>query len=148
MRKLAFVLLAAAAVSSCKKSENNNTGTPMMNAKVDGATVTFGTPVAEKSTSSGVEAIEISSAATGNAIELYVQKNGSVTTGTYGGSSNASILLNSGTSVFSSFPQQPVITITAIDATHVEGTFSGVLSEMGSGQGTRTITEGKFYAKF
>jgi hypothetical protein len=151
MKKLVLFLIAAIVLMSCSKDEDNNTNNtaPFISAKVDGVQKNYLAPTAEKDTTSGIITIDIHSGytTTGDMIALLVSKAGSITTGTYNSASSAKVWIptpGAGAWVTTS---NVTVTITAIDATHIEGTFSGTLEPQGV-TGNKVVTEGKFYSKF
>ena len=147
MKKIAFVLLSAVVLLSCKKDEDNNTTSPYMTAKIDGVAKTYAPPTAEKDTTSGVVTIDVHSGSSGSEfLALVFSKNGGVTTGTYS-AGNATIFTPNAVSDMYATTTNCTITVTAIDATHVEGTFSGTLVSS-SGNPSKVVTEGKFHSKF
>ena len=147
MKKVLFALLATAALVSCEKDDKNE-GTPSMSAKIDGNTKTYASPVATKQTTGGIELITIAGETSAtDGITIEVEKNGAVTTGSYGGTTGGTLGMVAGPEYFLSGSDLVNVTITSIDASHVEGTFSGTLESISSTE-VKVISEGKFYAKF
>jgi hypothetical protein len=153
MKKLFFALMAVSVLVGCNKNEdndttNNNNGTPGMSAKIDGAAKTYGAPTINRQNSSGTDLIQISSAtAAGETIRVTVYKTGSITTGVYG-TGGADVFFM--TTAMEQFVASNIVnvTVTAIDANHIEGTFAGTAESNAGGGVTKAISEGKFYAKF
>ena len=149
MKKLAFVLLAATVLVSCKKSEDDQVPpltSPGVVAKVAGSSVDYGVPMAERQQSTGgTETIFVSAfTQSGNSIEISFSKDGGITTGTYGSANGAFIGISDGAGFYETGATVN-IQVTAIDATHIVGFFSGTA---GDGTTTKQVTEGKFYANF
>jgi hypothetical protein len=150
MKKLAFVLLAATVLVSCKKSDKEDQVPPLTSpgvvAKVAGSSVDYGVPMAERQQStSGTETVFLNaSTQSGNSIDISFSKDGGITTGTYGISNGAFIGISDGVSFYES-DATVNIQVTAVDATHIVGFFSATT---GDGTTTKQVTEGKFYANF
>ena len=152
MKKLAFVLLAATALVSCKKSDEVVQETPLtspgMQAKVGGTAINYGVPTAEKQQStSGTETVFISAFTTdGNSITLSLTKDGGITAGTYGAADGAVVGVSDPVNYYET-ENTVSIKITTVNATHIVGFFSGTGVDGATGA-TKAITEGKFYANF
>ena len=152
MKKLAFVLLAATVFVSCKKSDEV-TETPLtspgMTAKIGGTAINYGIPTAEKTAStSGMETVFIYAYdSTGNGIEISFSKQGGISTGTYSVTNGAFIGISDPNDYYET-SNTVNVKITAIDATHIVGFFSGTAEDPLGGPGTKTIADGKFYANF
>jgi hypothetical protein len=137
----------------CKKSDDTAADPPLtspgMQAKLDGTAVNYGIPNTEKQQSTdGTETIFISAfTADGNSVELSLSKSGGVTTGAYTSTEGAHIGVSDITDYYST-NKIVNITITAIDATHVVGSFTGEANNLTSGGMPKAVTEGKFYANF
>ena len=91
---------------------------------------------------------------TGNYIEIGLESNHNLTTKTYTQSADSSVLVdiyfqgvsnvNPYLSIYSS-TNPASITITHIDSTSIQGTFTGIIYDMGdSTQESKTVTNGKF----
>jgi hypothetical protein len=151
MKKLAFALLAATVLVSCKKSDEVNETpltSPGMVAKIGGTEINYGVPSAEKQEStSGTETVFVSAFTTdGNSVTLSLTKDGGINTGTYNAASGAVVGISDPVNYYET-ENNVSIKITSIDATHIVGFFSGTAVD-GTVGGTKTITEGKFYANF
>ena len=150
MKTLAFALLATVLMVSCNKSDKEDQIPPLTSpgvvAKIAGSSVDYGVPTAERQQStSGTETVFISAAnQSGNSIEISFSKDGGITTGTYGTANAAFIGISDGTNFYET-GSTVNIQITAVDATHIVGFFSGTASD---GTTTKQVTEGKFYANF
>lgn len=150
MKNLAFALLATILLVSCKKSDDEQKTPPLTSpgvvAKVAGSSVDYGVPTAERQQSTGgTETVFVSAfTQSGNSIEISFSKDGGITTGTYG-TANAAFFGISDQAGFYESDATVNIQVTAIDATHIVGFFSGTV---GDGTTTRQVTEGKFYANF
>jgi hypothetical protein len=150
MKRMLVVLVTTLILASCSKDDNNNNnqGTPGMTAKIDGSAKTYGVPVATRSSGSTNEYISISGAtSTGEGLSIFLAKNGTITTGSYNASMGQIVLVVSSSEQYATNGAMNV-TISAIDASHVEGTFAGTAEPNSSGGTSKSITEGKFYAKF
>lgn len=153
MKKLAFILLAATFMFSCKKSESIEDPpltSPGMMAKIAGTSINYGLPTVEKQASTtGNETVFITAFTTdGNSIEISFSKQGGITAGTYGVSNAAYIGISDGMSYYST-ANNVNIKIVAIDGTRIIGSFSGTAEDATTGSTlTRSISEGKFYANF
>ena len=149
MKKLAFALLAATIMVSCKKSEDpapTPLTSPGVVAKIAGSSIDYGVPMAERQQStSGTETVFISAATMdGKSIQISLSKDGGISVGTYGITNSAVVGIGDQTDFYET-DNTVNIQITAIDATHIVGFFSGTA---GDGTTTKAITEGKFYANF
>jgi hypothetical protein len=148
MKTLAFVLLAATVMVSCKKSEDQPSPltSPGVVAKIAGSQTDYGVPMAERQQSTGgTETIFISaSTQDGKSIEISLSKDGGIAAGTYGKSNSAFIGVSDGTDFYET-DNTVSVQVTAVDATHIVGFFSGTA---GDGTTNKAVTEGKFYANF
>ena len=153
MKKLFFVLLAATALASCKKSEDAVVDPPLtspgMTAKIDGTVINYSAPSSERQTSTdGTETIFLSAFTTeGHGIELSLSKVGGIAAGEYDSNNGANISISDATD-FCTTNKIVNIKITTIDANHVVGTFMGEANNMTSGGVPKSVTNGKFYANF
>ena len=148
MKKLAFVLLAATVMVSCKKSEDATPPltSPGVVAKIAGSPVDYGVPTAERTQSTGgTETIFVwANTSDGKSIEISLSKDGGIAAGTYGSSSAAHIAVGDGPDFYQTAGTVS-IQVTSIDANHIVGFFSGTASD---GTANKAVTEGKFYANF
>ena len=149
MKTLTFVLLAATVMVSCKKSEETQTPpltSPGVVAKIAGSSIDYGTPMAEREQStSGTETIFVSAATMdGKSIQISLSKQGGIAAGSYGVSNSAVISISDGIDFYETGTTVN-IQITAVDATHIVGFFSGTAE---NGTTNKTIADGKFYANF
>ena len=122
---------------------------PGMVAKLDGSLTTYGTPTVERQVSTdGTETIFVSAfTGDGASIEISLSKQGGISPDEYDAANAAHIGISSGTDYFST-NKIVNITITAIDDTHVVGTFMGEANNMTSGGVPKSVTGGKFYVNF
>lgn len=153
MKKLAFILMAATVMVSCKKSEVSNETPPLtspgMTAKISGTAINFGEPMAEKQMSTdGTETVFVSGYTTdGKSIDLSLSKAGGIAVGSYSAANFAVVGFSDGTTYYGT-TNTVNIKVTTIDATHIVGTFSGTAEDANGTNATKLITEGKFYANF
>jgi len=152
MKKLAFILMAATVMVGCKKSEITEAPpltSPGMIAKVGGTSIDYGTPMAEKQMSTGgTETVFISGFTTdGNSIEISLSKQGGITAGTYNATNAAFVGVSDGINSYGT-ANTVSIKITSFDATHIVGSFSGTAVDPNGGTGTKSVTEGRFFANF
>ena len=151
MKTIAFVLLAAIVVVSCKKSEIDELPpltSPGLVAKIGGNSVNYGVPMAERQVSTdGTETIFLSAfSGDGNSIEISLSKKGGITGGSYTASNAAFIGVSDGSSYYVT-GNNVSIKIISNDGLKVVGSFSGAAQDDVSGLST-SIVEGRFYANF
>jgi uncharacterized protein DUF6252 len=164
-----FLTASAVLLSACSSDDNNN-GTPVnpnpvpanasyVKGKVDGASFTsliFGTSTATCSrsgTGSGAYITILGGDMAANSITVYLH--GIATVGTHTVNSGTDSLLNyspgSGEFAYNTGncdAASGTINITAVDETHIEGTFSFVGKDTEDCSATKTITEGSFKGVF
>ena len=153
MKTIMFLLLACFAMVICNKSDDAVTDPPLtspgMIAKLDGVAVTYSTPTIERQVSTdGTETLFISAfTGDGSSIEISLSKQGGIAPDEYDSENAAHIGVSAGSDYFST-NKIVNITITAIDATHVVGTFMGEANNLTSGGVPKSVTGGKFYVNF
>ncbi len=155
MKTIGSLLLAMALFIGCKKSDSPPSIAAGMRAKVDGTMVNTNVAYAIRQSGGGGEGVLIfgMNATTGEEFRVVVAKLGTVAAGTYTtGMTGASVegaAVSYGTASDDWDTQNVVnVTITQINATTVQGTFSGV-AEPASGAGAnKAITEGSFNVNF
>lgn len=148
MKKLFLIAVITATLISCKKNNDDATSGPFLSAKVDGSGVSYGTLSAQKqSDNSGLQDIVITGTGNSQTIFVSITKQGGVTPGAYD-ATGSNITIMNGTSSAYSTNTAATVTVTAIDDTHIEGTFSGTAEDMMGTAASKTITEGKFNVKF
>ena len=150
MKRLALILMAAMFMFGCKKSETEipPLTTPGMEAKINGSSVDYGVPTGERQVSTtGTETVFVAAYNTnGNSIEISLSKQGGITTGSYNVSNSAFIGISNGSEYFET-GSSVNIKITSFTDTYIVGSFSGTVVDPLTG-GTKTVTEGRFYANF
>lgn len=147
LRKLLFVFVTVAALTSCKKDKGDSGYN--LSAKVDGNRVEFNTAVSASRSGDDV-IITGFGGSVGTpfpAFTIYLDDDAPIAAKTYtaaDGDATSIYAASSGQSSYSS-DDDFTVTVSSITSSEVKGSFSG---KVDNGSGIKTISEGTFSAKF
>ena len=148
LRKLLFVSIAVATLTSCKKDKND---APAYNlsAKVDGAKVDFNTAVSASRNGDDVIVMGLGGNASSPypSFNIFLDDDAAITTKAYTAADGDATIIYAAASGQATYSSDVdfTVTVSSITALEVKGTFSG---KVDNGSGNKIISEGTFTAKF
>lgn len=147
LRKLLFVLVTVATLTSCKKDKGE--AAHNLSAKVDGVKVDFNTTVSASRNDDDIIVMGFGGnvASPYPSFSIFLDDDAAITAKTYTAADGEATIIYAASSGQATFSNNTdfTVTVSSITSSEVKGTFSGKVE---NGSGIKTISEGTFSAKF